>query len=231
MTALPLADSHTTAIRNRVMQRVYVWMMVGLLVTGVVAMIVAANDAFMEAIFGNLFVLFGLIIAEFVLVWILASRIERLSVGTATVMFLVYSAINGLTMAAIFWVYTSASIASTFFITAGTFGVMSLYGMVTKRDLSGMSTYLIMALIGLLLASIVNIFWNNSALYWIITFAGVLIFVALTAYDTQKIKRIAAGVTNEADAGRLAIIGALALYLDFINLFLYLLRIFGRRRK
>jgi uncharacterized protein len=231
MTALPYGDTKTTAMRNGVMHRVYAWMMAGLLVSGAIAMIVAANDALMSVIFGNLFVLVGLIVAEFVLVWILASRIERLSVATATGMFIAYSALNGLTMAAIFWVYTSASIASTFFITAGTFGAMSLYGVITKRDLSGMGTYLLMALIGLILASIVNVFWANSVLYWVITFAGVLIFVALTAYDTQKIKRLAAEVGNEADAGRLAILGALLLYLDFVNLFFYLLRIFGRRRK
>lgn len=230
MVALPSVDDQTSAMRNGVMRRVYAWMMAGLLVTGAVAMIVAGNDAFMAAIFGNIVVLFGLIIAEFVVVWILAARIQRLSVATATGMFLAYSALNGLTMAAIFWVYTSASIASTFFITAGTFGAMSLYGSITKRDLSGLRTFLIMALIGLLLASIVNIFWANSVLYWVITFAGVLIFVALTAYDTQKIQRLAAEVSDETDAGRLAIIGALMLYLDFVNLFLYLLRIFGKRR-
>jgi uncharacterized protein len=213
------------------MHRVYAWMMAGLLVTGLVAMIVAGNDAFMAAVFGNLFVLFGLIIAELVVVWLLAARIDRLSIAAATSMFLAFSALNGLTMAAIFWVYTSASIASTFFITAGTFGAMSLYGFITKRDLSGLGNFLFMGLIGLIFASIVNIFWANSMLYWVITFAGVLIFVALTASDTQKIKRLAAEVSNETDAGRLAILGALLLYLDFGNLFFYLLRIFGVRRK
>jgi uncharacterized protein len=231
MTDLAYADAQMTSIRNGLMHRVYAWMMAGLLVTAAVAMVVAGNDAFMTAIFGNLFVLWGLIIAELALAWILSANIHRLSIATATIMFLTYSAINGLTMAAIFWIYTTASIASTFFITAGTFGAMSLYGYTTKRDLSGWGNFLLMALIGLILASAVNIFLGNSTLYWIITYVGVLVFVALTAFDTQKIKSVAAEVTNETDAGRLAIIGALLLYLDFVGLFLYLLRIFGSRRK
>jgi FtsH-binding integral membrane protein len=141
-----------------------------------------------------------------------------------------YAAINGLTMAAIFLAYTQASIASTFFVTAGTFGAMSLYGYTTKRDLSSVGNFAIMALIGLLIASIVNIFLRSTALYWILTYAGVLIFVALTAWDTQKIKRLAAQVGDETSAGRVAVLGALTLYLDFINLFIYLLRILGVRR-
>jgi FtsH-binding integral membrane protein len=193
-------------------------------------MAVAGNDSLMRLIFGNQLVFFGLIIAELALVWILSANIGRMAPATATAMFLGYSALNGLTMAAIFWVYTSSSIASTFFITAGTFAAMSAWGYFTKRDLSGMGSFLFMALIGLILASIVNIFWANSTLYWIITFAGVLIFVALTAYDTQKIKRLAAQVSDETGAGRVAIMGALTLYLDFINLFLFMLRILGGRR-
>lgn len=230
MSYLPYVDANTTALRTGVLQRVYSWMTAGLLVTGAVAMFVAGNDALMGAIFGNSLVFFGLIIAELALVWILSANIGRLPVATATGMFLGYSALNGLTMAAIFWIYTSASIASTFFITAGTFGAMSAYGYVTKRDLSGMGNFLFMALLGLIIASVVNIFWANSTLYWIITYAGVLIFVALTAYDTQKIKRLAEQVSDETGAGRVAIMGALTLYLDFINLFLYLLRIIGVRR-
>jgi FtsH-binding integral membrane protein len=230
MSYLPYASAETTALRNGVLHRVYAWMTAGLLVTGAVAMFVAGNDALMAAIFGNSFVFFGLIIAELALVWILSANIGRMSVATATGMFLGYSALNGLTMAAIFWVYTSASIASTFFVTAGTFGAMSAYGYLTKRDLSGMGNFLFMALIGLIIASVVNMFWANSTLYWIITYAGVLIFVALTAYDTQKIKRLAAQVSDETGAGRVAVMGALTLYLDFINLFLFLLRILGVRR-
>jgi FtsH-binding integral membrane protein len=231
MSYSPYVGSPTDVLRQQsVLTQVYAWMTAGLLVTGAVAMFVAANDALMAAIFGNSFVFFGLIIAELALVWILSANIGRLPVATATSMFLGYSALNGLTMAAIFWIYTSASIASTFFITAGTFGAMSAWGYFTKRDLSGMGNFLFMALIGLILASVVNIFWANSTLYWIISFAGVLIFVALTAYDTQKIKRLAAQVSDEGGAGRVAILGALTLYLDFINLFLFLLRFLGVRR-
>jgi FtsH-binding integral membrane protein len=231
MSYSPYVGSPTDVLRQQsVLTQVYAWMTAGLLVTGAVAMFVAANDALMAAIFGNSFVFFGLIIAELALVWILSANIGRLPVAAATSMFLGYSALNGLTMAAIFWIYTSASIASTFFITAGTFGAMSAWGYFTKRDLSGMGNFLFMALIGLILASVVNIFWANSTLYWIISFAGVLIFVALTAYDTQKIKRLAAQVSDEGGAGRVAILGALTLYLDFINLFLFLLRFLGVRR-
>jgi FtsH-binding integral membrane protein len=230
MSYLPYVDAQTTAIRNGVMHRVYAWMTAGLLVTGAVAMFIASSDALTALIFGNPFLFFGLFIVQIVAVIGLSAGINRLSPAAATAIFMGYAALNGLTFAAIFLAYTAASIASTFFITAGTFGAMSLYGYVTKRDLSGMGTFAIMALIGLLIATIVNIFLRSEMLYWILTYAGVLIFVALTAWDTQKIKRLAAQVSDETSAGRVAIIGALTLYLDFINLFIYLLRIFGVRR-
>jgi FtsH-binding integral membrane protein len=172
---------------------------------------------------------FGLIIAELAVVFILSAAIQRMPFWLSTTMFLGYSLLNGLTLSLIFVIYTRESIASTFFVTAGTFAVMSVYGFTTKRDLTSIGNLLFMALIGFLIASIVNIFLASSALYWVLTFAGVLIFVGLTAYDTQKIKNLAAQGADEAGAHRLAISGALALYLDFINLFLLLLRIFGRR--
>jgi len=223
--------SSTDALRRQgVMNQVYAWMMAGLLVTGAVAMFVASSPALVGAIFGNSLIFFGLIIAQLALVWILSANVGRMAPAVATSMFLGYSALNGLTFAAIFLVYTSASIASTFFVTAGMFGAMSAFGYFTKRDLSNMGGYLFMALIGLILASVVNIFLANSVLYWIITYVGVLIFVALTAYDTQKIKRMIAEVRDELGARRVAIYGALTLYLDFINLFLFLLRILGNRR-
>jgi uncharacterized protein len=159
----------------------------------------------------------------------LSAGIGRLAPTTASALFIVYAALNGLTMAAIFLVYTRTSIASTFFITASTFGVMSLYGYTTKRDLTKMGSLLFMALIGLILASLVNFFLKSTALYWIITYAGVLIFVGLIAWDTQKIKRLSTQATDETSGRRIAIIGSLMLYLDFINLFLFLLRIFGKR--
>jgi FtsH-binding integral membrane protein len=231
MSFSPYVGSPTDAIRRQgVMNQVYAWMTAGLLVTGAIAMFVASSPALISLIFGVPFLFFGLIIAELALVWILSANIGRMAPATATAMFLGYSALNGLTLSAIFLAYTSASIASTFFVTAGTFGAMSAVGYFTKRDLSGMGGFLFMALIGLILASIVNIFWANSTLYWIITYAGVLIFVALTAYDTQKIKNMIAGVRDETGERRVAIFGALTLYLDFINLFLFLLRILGNRR-
>lgn len=230
MSYAPYVDAQTTAIRNEVMNRVYAWMTAGLLVTGAVAMFVANSTALTNLIFGNPFLFFGLFIIQIVAVMGLSAGINRLSPAVATAIFMGYAAINGLTLSAIFLAYTATSIASTFFVTAGTFGAMSLYGYTTKRDLSGVGNFAFMALIGLLLASIVNIFWANSVLYWIITYAGVLIFVALTAWDTQKIKKLAAQVSDETTAGRVAVIGALTLYLDFINLFLFLLRIFGGRR-
>jgi FtsH-binding integral membrane protein len=230
MSYLPYANAQTTALRNGVMNRVYTWMTAGLLVTGAVASFVAGSNALVNLIFGNPFMFFGLFIVQIVAVIGLSAGINRLSPAIATTIFMGYAALNGLTMAAIFLAYTQASIASTFFITAGTFGAMSLYGYITKRDLSSIGNIAIMALIGLLIASLVNIFLRSTALYWILTYAGVLIFVALTAWDTQKIKRLATQVNDETSAGRVAVLGALTLYLDFINLFIYLLRIIGVRR-
>lgn len=227
----PYIGSPTDALRRQaVMTQVYLWMTAGLLVTGAIAMFVAGVPALVNAIVFNPILFFGLIIAQVGMVWYLSARVMDLSPGAATGLFLGYAALNGLTLSVIFLAYTAASIAGTFFVTAGTFGAMSAYGYFTKRDLSGMGSFLFMALIGLILASIVNIFWANSTLYWIITYAGVLIFVALTAYDTQKIKRMTDQVRDEQSERRVAIYGALTLYLDFINLFLFLLRILGNRR-
>jgi FtsH-binding integral membrane protein len=161
----------------------------------------------------------------------MSKNITNISSNMAIGLFMLYSALNGLTLSAILLVYTASSIASTFFITAGTFGAMSIYGYFTKKDLTSWGNLLFMALIGLIVASIVNIFWASSTMYWIITYAGVLIFVGLTAYDTQKIKNMSLELDAESEEGRKgAIMGALALYLDFINLFILLLRIFGDRR-
>ncbi|MEN9933893.1 MAG: inner membrane protein YbhL [Chloroflexota bacterium] len=226
----PYTSAQTTALRNGVMNQVYAWMTAGLLVTGAVASFVASSDALTALIFGNPIMFFGLFIVQIVMVLGLSAGISRLSPAVATTIFVAYAALNGLTLSAIFLAYTTASIASTFFITAGTFGAMSLYGYTTKRDLTGVGNIAFMALIGLLIASVVNIFMRSEGLYWIITYAGVLIFVALTAWDTQKIKHMTQQVTDETSAGRVAVLGALTLYLDFINLFLYLLRIFGARR-
>ena len=212
-------------------QRVYGWMAAGLALTGVVAWVVANDPDMVRAIVMNRIAFWALLILELAMVWILTAAIGKMSVGIATSMFLVYAGVNGMTLSVIFLAYTQESIAVTFFVTAGTFGAMCVYGMATKRDLTSVGSFCFMALIGLILASVVNMFLKSSALYWVTTYAGILIFVGLTAYDAQKIKQMhAASVEGSDEAKKGSILGALALYLDFINLFLLLLRLFGRRR-
>lgn len=211
--------------------RVYAWMFFALVITAVISMWVAATPSVVQAIFSNSILFIVLILAEIGMVMGLAFAINKISAATATFMFVVYSALNGLTLSVIFVQFTTASLATTFFVTAGTFGVMSIYGYVTKRDLTTIGNLAFMALIGLIIGSVVNIFWRNPILYWIVTYIGILIFVGLVAYDTQKIKQMNARQWNDPEVEKKgAIMGALALYLDFINLFLLLLRIFGRRR-
>ena len=212
------------------MRSVYYWMAGALAITGLTAMLVVNNASLMTLIFSNMGIVWGLLIAEIVLVMILSAAINRLSFSTATLLFILYSVLNGVTLSSIFVVYTQGSIASTFFITAGMFGGLALYGTVTKKDLSGMGRFLFMTLIGLIIATIVNIFMHSTMLYWITTFVGVLVFAGLTAWDAQKIQQMAqtADEVNEATQ-KMALLGSLMLYLDFINLFIYLLRIFGRR--
>jgi len=209
--------------------RVFAWMAIGLALTGAIAVVVGntVSETWWEDHAG---LLIGLIVAELALVFGLSFLINRIPAVVAIGAYFLYCALNGVTLSIIFAVYTSASIAATFFVTAGMFGAMATYGWVTKRDLSKLGAILFMALIGLILASIVNLFIANDALYWITTYAGVVIFAGLTAYDMQKIKKLnEAGLEGEAEQ-RAAVMGALALYLDFINLFLFLLRIFGSRR-
>ena len=185
----------------------------------------------MYSIFSNSILFWGLIIAEFALVMIISARIHKMSFSTSLLLFLLYSLVNGLTLSVIFAVYTKESVATTFFVTAGTFGIMSLVGYFTKKDLSKLGGILFMLLIGLIIATVVNIFWANSTMYWIITYAGVLIFVGLTIYDTNKIKAMLEyHQGDEVITQKIALMGALTLYLDFINLFLYLLRILGDRK-
>lgn len=213
------------------MSRVYGWMCLALVVTALVAAYTASSPDLIRLIFGNKLVFWGLILGELGLVVWLSAAVQRMSATTATMAFLGYAALNGLTMAAIFLLYTASSIGSTFLITAGTFGVMSVYGYFTKRDLTSLGNLLFMALLGLIIASVVNWFWSNSTLYWITTYAGVLIFTGLVAYDTQKIKNMnIIGNEGTEEDRKESIMGALALYLDFINLFLFLLRLFGSRR-
>ena len=210
---------------------VYWWMTFALLVSGLSAYMVGTSPE-LARIFFKPGVFLALAIVEIVMVIGITAGIRKLSAATATALFILYAAINGLTLSVIFMVYTMSSIAVTFAVTAGTFGVMALIGSVTKKDLTSFGSLLGMALLGLIIASVVNIFWANSTLYWICTYAGVLIFVGLTAYDAQKIKQmyLTMGTDNPETVRKIAVLGALSLYLDFINLLLYLLRIFGRRR-
>ncbi|MFP4347733.1 MAG: Bax inhibitor-1/YccA family protein [Desulfococcaceae bacterium] len=218
---------------NSFIQSVYNWMGIGLALTGVIAFFVANNPTLLRLIAGNPILFFGLIIGELVLVFSLSARVHKMEASTATAMFIVYSILNGLTLSVIFVAYTAASIASTFFICAGTFVACSVYGMTTKRDLTSWGGFLMMGLIGIIIASVVNIFIRSSAMTMIVSYIGVLVFVGLTAYDTQKLKHMALTQPEDVEAGVVrkgAIMGALSLYLDFINLFLMLLRIFGGGR-
>lgn len=218
-------------IQSEFIRRVYNWMGLGLATTALVALFTASNPSVLGLVFGNPLVFFGLIIAEFGLVIGLSAAINRIEASTAVLMFFIYSALNGLTLSFIFMAYTRASIASTFFITAGTFGAMSLYGYTTRRDLTSFGSFLFMGLIGVVLASVVNMFLHSESVYWVVTYIGVIVFVGLAAYDTQRIKAMAYQSHMDGEMARKgAIIGALQLYLDFVNLFLFLLRIFGRRR-
>ncbi|MBI5300336.1 MAG: Bax inhibitor-1/YccA family protein [Deltaproteobacteria bacterium] len=218
-------------VQRTFINKVYGWMAGALMITAIVALFTASTPVLISTILENRILFYALLIAELGLVFYLSAAINRMSVQTAITSFIGYSILNGLTLSVVFIAFTQESLASTFFVTAGTFGAMSIYGYVTKRDLTSIGNLCGMALIGLIIASLVNIFFQNSALYWITTYAGVLIFVGLTAYDTQKIKQLNSNIDANSESGeKAAIMGALALYLDFINLFLMLLRIFGRRR-
>lgn len=223
-------DATLTNKVSSVMKRVYVRMFLGLLVTAFVALWASNPDgAFINFIAQNGWAMWGLVIVELGLVIGISAGINKLSSPVAALLFFLFAVVNGLMLSPIFIVYTKVSIAKTFFITAGTFGAMSVYGFCTKSDLSRFGSYLIMALIGLIIVSLVNIFLKSSGLEWLITIVGLFIFIGLTAWDTQQIKRMAMMMPADS-VGKLATIGALNLYLDFINMFLYLLRIFGDNR-
>lgn len=221
----------TAAEQQRFMVRVYNWMTAGLAITGFMAFYISNSPAMMNIIFGNPIMPIALIIAQIGLVFWLASRVMHMSASQATGVFMLYAGLTGVTFSAIFMAYTTASIFSTFLVTAGTFGAMSLYGYTTKKDLTSWGSFLFMGLIGIIIASVVNMFMQSSMMHMIITYAGVLIFVGLTAYDTQKIKEMnILGNEGTDEDTKEAIRGALTLYLDFINLFLMLLRLMGDRR-
>lgn len=226
------SQGQTAAHVNSFILSVYNWMAIGLGLTGVIAYYVAGSQTMLNIIFGNKIIFYGLIIAELGFVFYLSARIQKISSGAATSLFLIYAALNGATMASIFIMYTRSSIVSTFFICAATFGVCSLYGMVTKKDLTSIGNFMFMGLIGIIIASVVNFFLQSSVMSMIINYVGVLVFVGLTAYDTQKIKQMALSQPADLDSQTVrkgAIMGALTLYLDFINMFLFLLRILGDR--
>jgi hypothetical protein len=214
------------AVFSNFMQRVYQWMAMGLALTGLAAFITIGNASLLRFLLqGGMWLLF---IAELVLVIWLSASIQKISAQAATIGFLAYSVLNGITLSSIFLVYTAASISSTFFITAMTFAGVSLYGWATKQDLTSVGSFCGMALWGVIIASIVNIFFHAPAFNWIVSYCGVAVFIGLTAYDTQRLKAIHQNMGGASE--QLAIFGALMLYLDFINMFLFLLRIFGRRR-
>jgi len=213
--------------QNTLIRQVYAWMGGGLMVTALLAMVTVSSPAILNAVFGNRLVFYGLILGELGLVVAISGAINRLSAAMASFLFILYAALNGITFSVIFAVYTAESVASTFVITAATFGAMSAFGYMTRRDLTGWGSFLFMGLIGVVIASLVNIFTRSSAVSWVISAVGVIVFTGLTAYDTQKIKAMAA---SGAEGRKPAILGALTLYLDFINLFLMLLRLLGNRR-
>jgi len=226
--------THTRSQASTIfLAKVFNWMAIGLGITAIVAFWVANSSTAQSLIFGNKMVFYGLIIGELGMVIYLSTRIARITSYRATTLFLLYSALNGATLSAILLIYTATSVASAFIVAAGMFGAMSIYGTVTKKDLTGMGAFMFMGLIGMIIASVVNIFMGSAMVSWVVSAIGVVVFTGLTAYDVQKISKYGAGgimENGEAAIKKGAIMGALTLYLDFINLFLSLLRLMGDRR-
>lgn len=230
MRPIAFDTSRPVVAVNQFVRSTYNWMAAGLAITGLTAYSAANSETLIRLIFGNSILFFGLIIAELILVFSLSARINRMQASTATGIFMIYSVLNGLTLSVIFLAYTRASIASTFFVCAATFVACSVYGMVTQKDLTSVGSFMVMGLFGIIIASLVNMFLQSSAMNAVISYVGVIVFVGLTAYDTQKLKMMALSQPAGLEDGVIrkgAILGALTLYLDFINLFLMLLRIFG----
>ncbi|MBU0986428.1 MAG: Bax inhibitor-1/YccA family protein [Proteobacteria bacterium] len=232
MQTVPVQRPQVQVQVNEFIRSVYNWMAIGLGVTGLVAFFVTNSEAMMRLIFGNQLVFFGLIIGELALVFSISARVHKMQASTATFLFVLYAALNGATLSAIFLVYTKSSITSTFFVCAATFISASIYGMATQRDLTSMGQFMFMGLIGIVIASVVNLFMRSSGVSLIVSYIGVIVFVGLTAYDTQKLRTMALTQPEDVDGATVrkgTILGALTLYLDFINLFLMLLRIMGNR--
>jgi uncharacterized protein len=215
---------------NAFLRGVYGWMTAGLAITAVTAFIVGSSPALVYAVVTNRLLFWGLVIAQLGIVFGLSARVQSLAPGTAAMLFVVYSMLTGVTISVIMLAYTGESIATTFVVTAGMFGALAFYGTTTRRDLTGFGSFLFMGLIGLVIASIVGMFWHNDALQFVISFIGVIVFTGLTAYDAQRLKAMALARPGGGQTGAYEIVGALALYLDFINLFLFLLRFTGSRR-
>jgi FtsH-binding integral membrane protein len=228
-TALPRPQYGDTDLLAAFMRGVYGWMCGGLAVTAVTAWLVSSSPALTSAIFGNRAVFWILAIAQLGIVFTLSARVERMASGTASLLFILYSALTGVTFSAILLVYTGESVFTTFLVAAGMFGALAAYGTVTRRQLSGLGQFMFMGLIGLVIASIVGMFWHNDGLQFVISFIGVIVFAGLTVYDAQRLKELAFATSAGPTSG-VTIVGALALYLDFINLFLFLLRFLGNRR-
>lgn len=231
MNDIVYSQSEEQVSESAFFRNVYAWMSAGLGITGLTALYTFTNPYLFSLIFSSSIGFYGLIIGQLLLVMAFSGLISRVSFGAGLLMYLAYSMLNGLTLSAIFLIYSLGSIATTFLITTATFGIMSLIGYITKKDLTGFGRLLMMGLIGIIIASVVNMFVANSMLDWIITYVGIFIFIGLIAYDTQKLKNLhrEGFVTGEAGS-KIALVGALTLYLDFINLFLLLLRLFGSRK-
>ncbi len=226
----PVAGAYETADRvSAFLRAVYGWMCAGLAITAVTALAIASSPGIVVAIASNRLLFFGLVIVQLGSVWVLSARVQRMAASTASMLFVAYSILTGVTISFVLLAYTGESVATTFLVTAGMFGALAAYGTVTRRSLEGMGQFLFMGLIGVVLASVVGMFWHSDALQFVITFIGVIVFTGLSAYDAQRLKTMALAMPN-GQTGSYAVVGALTLYLDFINLFLFLLRLLGGRR-
>ena len=232
-TTIDAASGRSETLAQGFMQKVYLWMMLGLAATAIVSYFTTTSEAMLSFLFVRygMVPFFVLAIAEIGIVFYLSLRIAKLNPATASMLFFVYSALNGVTIAPILMIYTSASVATTFFVTAGMFGAMSVYGMTTKRDLTGFGSFLRMGLFGLIIAIVVNMFMRSDMISYVVSGMAIIIFTGLAAYDTNKLRKIGMeGGFGDDMRDNLAVLGALTLYLDFINLFIHLLRFMGKRR-
>ena len=227
---LPMSPAAAAERVTAFLRKVYGWMCAGLAITALVALQVAGSPAILRSLVSNRFLFMGLIVAELGLVFYLSARAARLAPATATALFVVYAALNGVTLSVVFLAYTGESVTNTFLVTAGMFGAVALYGTTTKRSLAGVGQFVFMGLVGLVLASVLGLFWHDDTLQFLISAVGVIVFTGLAAWDAQRMKQMALA-TPDGQAGSFAIVGALSLYLDFINLFLSLLRFLGNRRE